>query len=78
MAMFDDLGNLPESKPAAPKQLRGEKTLGDMGAIVEAQRLYNPQMPAVPSPKGPTAAQSEAGATGKTDMSGSWGKPKNG
>jgi hypothetical protein len=75
MAFLDDFGNI---QPVQKIPQKREKTLGDMGAIIEAQRLYDPQVPSVPSAKPPSAAQAEAGAVGKTDMSGSWGKPSNG
>jgi hypothetical protein len=77
MAFLPDDMMIPPVAPVAAPKTR-EKTLGDMGAIIEAQRLYDPQMPSVPSVKPPNAAQAEAGQAGKTDMSGNWGKPSNG
>jgi hypothetical protein len=77
MAMFDGLDKIPTAQaPKAPEKVLRE--MGDMATIIEAQRLYNPQMPSVPSVKPPPAAQAGAGTAGKADMSGSWGKQKNG
>ena len=64
----NDIEIAPQPRPRIK-----EKTLGDIGAIVEAQRLYNPQMPSVA--KGPTAGQADIGVAGKLDTAGSWGKP---
>jgi hypothetical protein len=77
MAFLPDSMIIPPAVAPTVPQKR-EKTLGDMGAIIEAQRLYDPQMPSVPSVKPPNAAQAEAGQAGKTDMAGNWGKPSNG
>jgi hypothetical protein len=69
MAFFDGI----EKLPAVVTPPRPERTIGNMGAIVEAQKLYGAQpLPA----KGPGTGP--VGVTGKTDMSGSWGKPANG
>jgi len=60
--------------PLAPPPMKIAKTIGDIGAILEAQRIYNPNIPSVPSPKAPPQAQVDMGVASKSDMSGSWGK----
>lgn len=51
------------------------RTLGNVRAVAEAQRIYNPNLPPT-VPKGPTAAQMEAGTTSALDTQGNWGTPE--
>lgn len=50
------------------------RTLGNARVSAEAQRIYNPTLPAT-NPKGPTEAQTELGTASNMDMQGNWGTP---
>lgn len=52
------------------------RTMGDVYAPAEAQRIFNPALPAAPKPKGPTAKQAEMGTASALDMGGNWGSPE--
>lgn len=88
-SIFDKLAELKypkkekaPSKPVMPKQLR---TIGDLGAIIETQRIYNAKIPPTnptvaqnteaPAPKAAPKDQIEKGTTPASDTEGNWGKP---
>ena len=87
-SIFDKLAELkyPKkekvAKPVMPKQLR---TIGDLGAIIETQRIYNAKIPPTnpevaqnteaPAPKPATKDQINKGTTPASDTEGNWGKP---
>jgi hypothetical protein len=67
----------PEVKPLAkPSPARPKRTVGDIYVAMEAQKVYNPQMPSVPKPQAPPANLNERGSSASLDTSGAWGKPK--
>ena len=68
MAFFNDLGKI-EPILAPPPVKRLERTMGDIGVISEAQKMYNPQIKSVP------AAQADQGTAANAGMGGAWGKP---
>jgi len=83
MSILDKLYDEKNAKPepvkieAPKKEARAKiypRTIGDLFTITEAQRVFNPGMPPT-KPKGPPAAQVEAGTSGALDLTGSWGTP---
>ena len=71
----------PAPEPEAPKVGRPKKTpspprgVFDVSLIAEAQRVFNPNLPAA-KPKGPTATTAELGSTPAMGTTGAWGKPQ--
>lgn len=49
------------------------RSLGNVYAAAEAQRIFNPSLPPT-KPKGPTAAQTELGTSSTMDIEGNWGQ----
>jgi hypothetical protein len=62
----------PPEIPKPPKPIG--KTVGDPRIAAEAQRIYNPSKPPVPS-KPPSSDMLGQGSAPAMDISGSWGKP---
>ena len=52
------------------------RTMGDVYAPAEAQRIFNPALPATSKPKAPPASQVDMGTASALDMGGSWGSPE--
>ncbi len=48
------------------------KDIEDIGIVAEAQRIFNPSLPPVPS-KPPASKQIEKGTAANLDLSGNWG-----
>ena len=76
----DELSSLLGKPPAPPKPVRKKRTLGNIYTALEAQRVFNPGMPSVPTPpvplKPPSAAPANLGNKGTAtalDNSGPWG-----
>jgi hypothetical protein len=61
----------PPEPPKAPKP-KG-RTLGNIYAALEAQKIYNPSMPSVPKPS--PANASAQGLAPNLGTEGAWGKP---
>lgn len=62
------------TKSESKKEKHFIRTLGNVRTTAEAQRIYNPSLPPT-NPKGPTAAQMEAGTSSAMDIQGNWGTP---
>jgi hypothetical protein len=52
-----------------------KRTMGDVYAMAEAQRIFNPGLPSA-QPKGPNTSQMDMGTASTLDTSGSWGTPE--
>ena len=64
----------PVDKKITPKISKVyNRSMGDVYAPAEAQRIFNPGMPSAAKPKAPTAAQMGAGTTAAMDTTGRWG-----
>lgn len=61
------------TKTEAKKNKHTIRSLGNVSAAAEAQRIYNPNLPPT-KPKGPTEAQTELGASSAMDLQGNWGQ----
>jgi hypothetical protein len=61
----------PASEPGKPK-----RTLGDIFVALEAQKVYNPQLPSVQKPEAPPANTFGKGTAPAMDTEGAWGQPK--
>jgi hypothetical protein len=71
----------PEPAPApAPPPVKlppkPTKGLADISIAIQAQRIYNPDLPPAPATKAPTTAMLEQGSAPAMDTSGAWGKPE--
>ena len=66
-----------EAIPEAPKAPRIPlRTVGNVQASAEAQRIFDPAMPRTqPKIKAPTAAQMGTGTTAALGTGGNWGAP---
>lgn len=64
------------TKSETKKEKHYIRTLGANPLVAaEAQRIYYPNLPPT-KPKGPTAAQMEAGTSEALDTTGNWGQPE--
>jgi hypothetical protein len=62
--------------PEAPKAPRTPlRTIGNVQASAEAQRIFDPAMPRTQPIKAPTAAQMGTGTTAALGTGGNWGAP---
>jgi hypothetical protein len=73
----------PKPEPEGPKLGRPRKVpapprgVFDISLIAEAQRVFNPGLPAAPAkPKGPTATTAALGSSPAMGTGGAWGKPE--
>ncbi len=78
MSVKDELEHLmkPPEPVAPPKPAPPEKrkrTLGDIYVALEAQKIYDPNIPSVPAPA--PANTFAKGVTPALDTSGAWGGP---
>jgi hypothetical protein len=83
MSVKEELEHLMKTNAPAPEPIKPEiskpvakpkRTLGNIYVALEAQRIYNPGMPSVPSPA--PANTFEKGITPALDTSGAWGQPE--
>lgn len=51
------------------------RTMGNVYAPAEAQRIFNPGMPSAQKPKAPPAAMVDTGSADSMDTTGRWGTP---
>ena len=73
-----DLKANPEfsgQKPPAPVKVKRQRSLGDVSIALEAQRVYNPGLPSMPSPQPAPANTFQKGTTPAMDNTGAWGGP---
>ncbi len=77
MSVKDDLTSLINSKKIEIKPVeRKKRTLGDIYVTIEAQKIYNPNLPSVPRPIAPPANQQKQGSAANIGTEGRWGKPE--
>jgi len=63
----------PASEPVKEK-LKGKRTIGNIWAALEAQRVYT-GAPSVPKPQAPPANLQGQGSAAALGTEGAWGKP---
>lgn len=61
------------TEPEKKKKKHFVRSLGNVYAAAEAQRIFNPALPPT-KPKGPTAVQTELGSTSTMGLEGNWGQ----
>jgi len=73
-AKVSDIKDIPE-KPPAPIETKRRRGIGDVFVALQAQKVYNPNMPSIPSPQPAPSNTFQKGVTPALDNSGEWGGP---
>ena len=66
---------LSGEKSPAPIKIKPKRSLGDVFVALEAQKVFNPNIPSIPSPVPPPANTFQKGTAPALDNTGAWGKP---
>lgn len=80
--IFGKAPALPPAPAPAPEPLKvklppkPKKGIADITIAIQAQRIYQPNMPPAPPTKAPTTAMLEQGSAPAMDTAGPWGKPE--
>ena len=72
---------VPKSEPvpvkkAPPPPQEKKRTLGDIFVALEAQKVYQPNLPSVPQPQAPPANMQDQGTAPNLGTTGSWNTPE--
>lgn len=65
---------IPEKAPA-PIPVKRQRGIGDVFTALQAQKVYNPNMPSIPNPQPAPANTFQKGVTPALDTGGAWGSP---
>lgn len=74
-AKVSDLKGITPEKIPAPVVIKRKRGLGDVFVALQAQKVYNPNMPSIPSPQPAPANTFQKGVTPALDTGGAWGSP---
>lgn len=66
---------LSEEKPPELITRKRPRGLGDVFVALQAQKVFNPNMPSIPSPQPAPANTFQKGVTPALDTGGAWGSP---
>jgi hypothetical protein len=66
----------PNTEPAPePKKETPKRSVGDIYVAMEAQRIFNPEMPAVNKPQAPKNQMIDTGVSSSLGLDQGWGSP---